>query len=117
MPLAFVQPAPLGLHVSVSPEGATTVVALQGEADVATVAALVDAFARISAHGEGDVVVDLSRIEFMDTATLRAVLAAKAALAGDGRQLTLRSPSRIAGRMLGVFGLDHLVSPPAAARR
>lgn len=114
-----VQPAPLGggLHVSVSAEGTATVVALQGEVDVATVAAVEDTLARISADGEGDVVVDLSRIEFMDTAALRAVLAAKAALAGDGRQLTLRSPSRIAGRLLGVFGLGCLVSPPAATRR
>lgn len=116
---SLVQPAPLGggLDVSVSAEGTATVVALLGEADVATVAALVDTLAHIAAHGEGDVVVDLSRIEFMDTAALRAVLAAKAALAGDGRQLTLRSPSRIARRLLGVFGLGHFVSPPAAARR
>ena len=116
---SLVQPAPLGgsLQVSVSAEGTATVVAFQGEADVATVAALVDTLAQVSAHGEGDVVVDLSRIEFMDTAALRAVLAAKATLAGDGRQLTLRSPSRIAGRLLGVFGLGHLVSPPAATRR
>ncbi|HTJ76732.1 MAG TPA: STAS domain-containing protein [Acidimicrobiales bacterium] len=100
-----------------SAEGAATVIALQGEADVSTLAALADTFARICADGEGDVVVDLSRIEFMDTATLRVVLVAKAALAGDGRRLTLRSPSRIAARVLGVFGLDHLVSPPAAGRR
>lgn len=117
-PASLVQPIRFGsgLHVSVSPEGTATAVALRGEADVATVAALVDTLAGLSAHGEGDIVVDLSQIEFMDIATLRAVLAARADLAGNGRQLTLRSPSRIAGRVLGVFGLDHLVSPPAMAR-
>ncbi len=111
--------APLagGLEVSVSAEGATTVVALQGEADVATLPALTDAFARIIAAGEGDVVVDLARLEFLDTATIRAVVRARAVLAGDGRQLTLRSPSRIAGRVLAVFGLTQLVTLAAPAGR
>lgn len=114
------QPAallPAGLELSVSAEGATTVVALRGEADVATLPALVGAFARLIADGEGDVVVDLAQLEFMDTATIRAVVRARAVLAGDGRQLTIRSPSRIAGRVLAVFGLTQLVSSVATASR
>jgi len=106
-----------GFHVAVSAEGANTVVALGGEADVATLPALVGAFARIIADCEGDVVVDLAQIEFMDTAALRSVLEARAVLAGDGRQLMFRSPSRIAERVLAVFGLTHLVGPVATAGR
>lgn len=109
--------APLapGLDVSVRGDGATAVVALRGEADVAGLAVLVEAFARITADGAGDVVVDLSQVEFMDTATVRAVMGARALLAGQGRQLTLRSPSRVAARVLAVFGLSHLVGSPARA--
>lgn len=110
-------PFAAGLDVSVSAEGATTVLAVRGEADVATLPALVGAFARIIADGAGDVVVDLAQLEFMDTATIRAVVRARAVLAGDGRQLTLRSPSRIARRILAVFGLTQLVSPVAPAGR
>ena len=98
-----------GLGLSVRADGATTVLALRGEADVAGLAVLVEAFARITADGTGDVVVDLSQVEFIDTATVRAVLGARVLLAGDGRQLTLRSPSRVAARVLARFGLTHLV--------
>lgn len=106
-----------GLELSVHADGPATVLALRGEADVATLAALVEALARITADGSGDVLVDLSRIDFMDTATVRAVLGARDVLAGDGRRLTFRSPSRVAGRILAVFGLTHLVIPPVMAPR
>lgn len=120
MPLATHVPSlsvAVGLDVSVRREHATTVMALRGEADVATLPVLVQALTRIAADGEGNVVVDLSQLEFMDTATIRAVLGARAVLAGNGRELTLRSPSRISERVLGVFGLTHLVGPPATALR
>jgi anti-anti-sigma factor len=108
---------PAEFGVSVYAHGYTTVVALAGEADLSTLAALADAFSRVIIGGRGDVVVDLAELEFMDTATLRAVLAAKAVLADAGRGLTLRSPSGIAGRMLAVFGLTDLVRPPITAGR
>lgn len=121
MPIATIaQPAApfsAGLEVSLSAEGRTTVVVLRGEADVATLPAMVGALARVIADSEGDVVVDLAHVEFMDTATIRAVVRARAVLVGDGRQLTLRSPSRIAARVLAVFGLTELVSPVATAGR
>lgn len=92
-------------------DGAVTVVALRGEADRATLHIVRDALAGVIADGEGDVVVDLAQTEFMDTAALRAILQARETLAGTGRQLTLRAPSRSAGRLLEVFGLSHLAGP------
>ena len=113
---ALVQSAPpaAGLDVLMSAEGAITVVALRGEADVATVPVVVDALARVISDQDGDVVVDLAQTDFMDTAALRAVLRAREELHGGERQLTLRSPSRIAGRLLAVFGLSQLVRPGPA---
>lgn len=98
-------------HVTVSTEGTSTVVALRGEADVATLPVLMRALSCVVADHHGDVVVDLAQTSFIDTATLRAVLQAREALNGSGRRLTIRSPSRIAGRLLTVFGLFGLVSP------
>lgn len=95
-------------------DGAVTVVALQGEADCATLHVVGDALADVIAGGDGDVVVDLAQTEFMDTAALRTVLRAREALQCTGRHLTLRSPSRSAGRLLEVFGLGHLTSPPVS---
>lgn len=106
-----------GLAAAESTEGDITVVALRGEADCATLHVVVDALSGVIADRVGDVVVDLAQTEFMDTAALRAVLRAREALAGTGRQLTLRSPSRSAGRLLGVFGLGHLASPPLSTER
>ena len=114
----LVQPTPqvVGLDVFLHAEGGSTVVVLRGEADIFTQPVVVDALARVIAERDGNVVVDLAQTAFIDTAALRAVLRAREVLAGGGRQLTLRSPSRIAGRLLAVFGLSHLVSPAPAAR-
>jgi anti-anti-sigma factor len=110
-------PTVAGLNLSVSVEGGATVLALRGEADVATLPAVVDALAGIIADHEGDVVVDLAQTEFIDTATLRALLRAREVLGGGGRQLAFRSPSRIAGRVLTLFGLSFLVSPEGTTGR
>ena len=109
------QPFPgAGLAATVFADGVVTVVALRGEADRATLHVVRDALADVISEREGDVVVDLAQTEFMDTAALRAVLRAREKLEATGRQLTLRSPSRSAGRLLGVFGLGHLTSPPSS---
>lgn len=109
-----VSPAPplAGLAATVFADGAVTVVALAGEADRATLYVVRDALADVIADRVGDVVVDLAEMEFMDTAALRVVLDARETLEGRGRHLTLRSTSRSAGRLLGVFGLGHLAGPP-----
>jgi anti-anti-sigma factor len=100
----------VGLDVSVSAEGSDTVIALRGEADVATLPVVADVLARVIADQRGDVIVDLAETEFIDTATLRALLRAREVLDCDGRQLALLSPSRIADRLLAVFGLSHLAT-------
>lgn len=102
----------IGLTATVFADGAATVVALRGEADRATLHVVRDALAGVIANEHGDVVVDLAQTEFMDTAALRSILRAREDLAGTGRHLTLRSPSRSAARLLGVFGLGHLAGPP-----
>lgn len=107
----------LGLDVSLSAEGGVTVIAIRGEADVATVPVVADALARVIADQRGDVIVDLAETEFIDTATLRALLRAREVLDWGGRQLALRSPSRIADRVLAVFGLSHLVRAQRTAGR
>ncbi len=106
-----------GLAAMVFADGAVTVVALRGEADRATLHVLQDALADVIADGHGDVVVDLAQTEFMDAAALRAVVRARETLEGTGRHLTLRSPSRSAGRLLAVFGLGYLTRPAVAIER
>lgn len=104
-------PIPLaGIEVSVTIEGSAMVVALRGEADIATLPVIADILARSIADHDGDVIIDLAQTDFIDTAALRAILRARETLSGAGRQLTLRSPSRTASRALTIFGLGHLAS-------
>ncbi len=112
--LSYLVPPAHGLEVSVTIEGTTTVVVLRGEADIATLPLVVEALARVIADRDGDVIVDLEQTAFIDTGALRAVLQALQVLRGGERLLTLRSPSKIARRLLEVFGLSYLVAPAAA---
>ena len=106
-----------GLAATVSREGAVTVVALRGEADRATLHVVEDVLSDVITDGDGDVVVDLAQMEFIDAAGLRALLRARETLERSGRQLTIRSPSRIAARLLGVFGLGSLADPQLSTER
>lgn len=104
------------LEISVSAEGAATVIALRGEADIATLPQVMAALDLVIDDREGDVIVDMAENEFIDTATLRAVLRAKEVLDGRGRRLTFRSPSRTASRLLAICEVSHLVGDEPRAR-
>ncbi len=98
-------------------EGARTVVVLRGGTDVATKPVLCDVLSRVVASAGGDVVIDLGAATFIDIATARVLATAQQLLDGQNRQLTFRSPSRLAARLLHVFELTDLIEakrPPMA---
>lgn len=95
-------------------EGASTVVAFRGEADLFTLPVLVDALTRSIADSDGLVVIDLAEIAFIDTGGIRALARAAAFLSDRGRELTVRSPPRIAARILTLLELSHLIEPAKA---
>lgn len=99
------------LVVSISAEGPATVVALDGEADVATLPAVNRMLDRAIRAHDGPVIVELAETRFIDIGTVRALAHASRALAGRGRRLTVRSASRTAVRVLELFGLsDRIVA-------
>ena len=98
-----------GITTSVRHEGATTVVVLRGEADTSTTTVLSDALSRLIATPGGDVVIDLSETEFIDTATVHTFAVAVKLFGDRGRTLTFRSPSRLAARVLDLFGLSQSI--------
>ncbi len=102
------------LSVAVSSEGAATVVALRGEADVFTLPVVADALDRVVADRSGPVVVDLADTAFIDVRTLHAFARTSHFLGHRGRQLTVRSPSQMAVRVLTILGLVHLIEPAKA---
>jgi len=100
-----------------SDEGGRTVVWLGGENDLATSGALADALAAGMSADLADVVVDLRRVTFLDAATIGVLVRGRNMLDSEGRRLTLRSPSRPAGRMLALCELTVLVEPSRNAER
>jgi anti-sigma B factor antagonist len=86
-----------------------TVVWLSGEHDLSTVDALSQSLARAFALDDADVVLDLSGVQFMGAATIDIIVRAKDALDLRSRDLTLRSPSESAQRVVDLCGLADLV--------
>jgi anti-anti-sigma factor len=98
-------------------EGARTVVSLRGEHDMSTATDLADALAAASAVGDGDVVVDLSEVRFMDSTIITELARGQDALRSQSRALMLRAPSKFARRLLEVCGLVGPSDPSRQPRR
>ena len=107
LPNSTVLSAPL--TTSLSHDGPVTVVAFRGEADLSTLPVVSEVLAQVIADSDGPVVIDLAATEFIDAGTMRALALAWQFLADRGRTLTLRSPSELTTRMLGLHDLSHLV--------
>jgi anti-anti-sigma factor len=90
-------------------EGTRTLVMLSGEADVSTTSVLSDVLAWMVARRTGDVVVDLGELEFLDSATVHVLAEGQQLLEHDGREMTFRSPSRLAVRVLDAFRLTDSI--------
>ncbi|MFW6638818.1 anti-sigma factor antagonist [Nocardiopsis algeriensis] len=88
--------------------GATSVVELRGEIDIATAEA---AYTKISAAvGSGCAVVDLSAVEFIDASGVNALVRAVHRATAARHHLTLACPPRQLVRILDVLSL-HQVLP------
>lgn len=101
-----------GLIIAVRRRPGHVLVTVSGEIDIATVAQLRDRLAG-PASGGRRVIVDLSRVSFIDAAGV-GVLAGAAALAtARGGSLRLAAASRQVRRVLTLTGLDRSI--PLAA--
>ena len=96
-------------------DGTRTVIDLRGEWDLSTRSVLCDVLSKVIALSTGDVVMDLTEATFIDTAIVRALAGAQQLLDRQERKLTFRSPSRLATRVLHLFGLTDLIEPRQGA--
>lgn len=95
---------------------ARAVVRVRGDQDDSNVAALGEAIAGAMAIDDADLVVDLSEVQYMGVAAVRAVVRAGDLLRLRSRSLVLRSPPWSARRILGLCGHEDLLGPrPAGA--
>lgn len=75
------------LQITTTAQAGSTRIELTGELDIATAPDLEHALGVQLAEGDGDVVLDLRGVTFLDSSGLRVVLVASREVAGSGRRL------------------------------
>jgi anti-anti-sigma factor len=101
---------PVVVHTTL-PTGVHTIIWLEGEQDASTAAGMAGSLASAIAEGDGDVVVDLHAVRFMDAAIVTVLVTCKKLLDRQSRHLTLRAPSPSAQRILVLCDLGELLEP------
>jgi anti-sigma B factor antagonist len=96
---------------TVRQEDTRLIVSLRGDQDLSTAASLAAVLVGATAESDGDVVVDLSRVEFIDAAIVTVLVRGRNALRLQSRDLTLRAPQAHARRVLDLCGLRVLIDP------
>jgi anti-anti-sigma factor len=81
---------------------------LTGELDLSTTETLLKAVEEPLASGEGDLLLDLSDLTFMDSSGLRVVIGLASQLEGRGGKLVLKSPGPMVLRLFDLTGVTHL---------
>lgn len=93
-------------------EDGRIVVWLEGEQDLFTAASLRDVLTAVTAASDGDVVVDMSQVTFIDAAALAVIIRDRNRLLELRRRLSVRAPSPPACRMLDLCSLWELADAP-----
>jgi anti-anti-sigma factor len=86
-----------------------SVVWLEGEHDAFTVAALSQVIDGALAIDTGDLILDLSRVQFLAVRSVGVIIRTREVLRSQSRSLVLRSPSSSARRVLDLLDLGDLV--------
>ncbi len=109
-PLRAAQVIELGvLRVHSEREGAVHTVELSGELDLAGAPGVEEELKRIEATDAGVIVLDLSRLTFIDSTGIRLVVSAHARSRADANRLTLlRGPAAVQ-RAFQMSGVEQLV--------
>jgi anti-sigma B factor antagonist len=91
-------------RTDISSLGTETVVSLSGELDVASSQGFTEELIGLIDSGTTELVIDLTRLAFIDSTGLSAILQANRKLDGKG-QLVLREPTPLVRQVLEVTGL------------
>ena len=98
-----------GLSMVLQDDGRTRVLQLVGELDISSAPALRERLMGLLAE-DGDIIVDLSTLSFMDSSGISVLIVAHKRSLQQGRKLTLRSPGGAVAKVLEVSGTDQVFS-------
>ncbi len=96
------------LSLDVRREGDATTVLAEGEIDKATAPLLRDCLTDL----QGDVVLDLTALEFLDSTGLGVLIGASRSLEESGGRLRVRAPQPQVRRVLDITGLGEWIADP-----
>lgn len=82
--------------------------AVSGDVDLATAPELVAAAEELSASGEGPIRLDLSRVSFLDSTGISALLEIRRTAAEAGRDVVVVERSAVVDRVFAVAGITDL---------
>jgi anti-sigma B factor antagonist len=95
-----------GIELETSARGGHVVVALRGELDVSGAASVEAAITAAVVPGQS-LIIDMSALDFMDCASLGALLRVQGLARSFGGDVVLAAPARRAQRLLALSGQDQ----------
>jgi anti-sigma B factor antagonist len=99
------------LDIAVDRDNGSATVTVHGEIDLETSGALTSALAGVL--DVGNVRLDLTGVDYMDSTGLRAVLVAREGLRAAGGDLRVVSASSIVTRLIEITGIHDLLDRPS----
>ena len=104
-------------EVTIAERGDTVHASLRGELDISTATRLEENLERIEADEPAVLILDLSRLDFMDSTGLRLLISADSRARDAGRRLVLVQGNEMVQRVLRLTRLDErleIVEDPGA---
>lgn len=98
-----------GFAVEAERSERSTVLKLSGELDVATAPALESAVCSAFAADPTSMVIDLSRLSFLDSTGIRVLVTAARQAETDGCPIVVMAPTAQVMRVLRLTGVDRLI--------
>jgi anti-sigma B factor antagonist len=99
------------LEITVSQRGEQTfVVSLAGELDLGTSPEVARTLEGLIGNGARRVVVDLARLEFLDSSGINVLVSAARSMDGDGGALTLAAVQPLVRRVLDIAHVPEVVA-------
>jgi len=96
------------VRIETSWEGSSAAVSVRGEVDVATAPLFAAVLDGVCGQRPARVDVDLTSVDFVDSAGLLALIAARRRVTGDGGELAVRCAPGFLRRVFASTGLDRV---------
>jgi len=97
------------LHADASDRGDVTVLTLAGDIDLHTAPQVRDRLEELRADGRRTVVLDLSRVDFLDSSALGTLVAAQRSFTQDGGGLRVACPQPHAQKVFRITRLADVI--------